>query len=180
MALSSRRSLLPRKTENVISVWWLLVGAAVFFGTLWLCKVKRGVFVCFAIVSILVLVVMPLLEKRRLRKIAKQRQEDSICTFAKSFDCRAIDTRIIRAVHEELQRYYSSDTPGFPIRATDSFEKDLRMDDGDLEDIGIEIARRTQRSMENTEQNPLHSKVKTVADLVLFLNHQPLQKETST
>lgn len=137
------------------------------------------VIVWFGILAVVSFIVARL-EKRRLQKIAEQRQEDSICTFAKSFDCCAIDTRIIRAVHEELQHYYSSEIPDFPIRATDSFEKDLQLDDDNLNDIGIEVARRTQRSTENTEQNPLHNKVKTVADLVLFVNHQPLKKETST
>ena len=152
---------------------------AVILTILCLCRVGWVVLALLIVSATMVLLSVPF-EKRRLKKIVEQRREDSICTFAKSFDCRTVDTRIIRAVHEELQHYYSSEASGFPIRATDSFEKDLRMDDGDLEDIGIEIARRTQRSIENTEQNPLHGKVKTVADLVLFLNHQPLQKETST
>ena len=178
MTASSRRTLLPRKPEKVISVWWLLAGITVLVGALCLFKAGQAVLVWFAILAVFAFVAVSL-EKQRIQKIAKQRQEDSICTFAKSFDCHAIDTRIIRATHEELQHYYSSETPGFPIRATDSFEKDLQLDDGDLDDIATEIARRTQRSIDDTEQNPLYGKVNTVGDLVLYLNHQPLQKETS-
>jgi hypothetical protein len=176
MAVSSRRILLPRKSEKIISGWWLLAGFAVLFGSLCFFKVGRAVLVCLIILAALTYTAA-LLENRRIRKIAQQRQEDSICTFAKSFDCRTVDTKIIRATHEELQLYHSFATPSFPIRSSDSFEKDLKLDDGDLDDIAFEIARRTQRSMENSEQNPLHGKVRTVADLVLFLNHQPLLQD---
>ena len=51
------------------------------------------------------------------------------------------------------------------------------MDDEDLEDIALEIARRARRSFENFEQNPLYGKVKTVGDLVSFVNRQPLLEE---
>ncbi|HEX5998235.1 MAG TPA: hypothetical protein VFZ16_02380 [Hyphomicrobiaceae bacterium] len=47
------------------------------------------------------------IEARRDRRIAKEREGESICRFARGFDCRKVDTRIIRAVYEEYSR-------GFP------------------------------------------------------------------
>jgi hypothetical protein len=176
MIVSSRRTLLPRKAQKVMSVWWLLI----VFAGLWLASIafKFGIIILSWLSLIIFLGFgLWLFERRRLRKIAEKRQTDSICSFARSFDCHKIDTKIIRAVYEELQRYYYGDVPSFPIRATDSFETDLKLDPEDLNDISREIAARAQRSMNGCEQNPLYGNVKTVTDLVLFFTHQPfLQK----
>ncbi len=175
MAVSSRRTLLPRKPQKVISFWWLLA----VFAALWMASLtfKFGVAVLSWLSLIIFLgVIASLFERRRIRKMAEKRQADSICSFARSFDCHKTDTRIIRAVYEELQHYYG-DAPSFPIRATDSFEKDLKLDSEDLDDIAREIAVRTQRSMNGCEQNPSYGKVKTVADLILFFSHQPLSQD---
>jgi hypothetical protein len=168
MMPTSRRTLLPRKPQKMLSVWWALAGFAVILTILFLCKIGWMVLLVSTMLAVLCSIAAPFEEKRRLLKIAAQRREDSICTFARSFDCHLIDTRIIRATYEELKNYYSTDTSGFPIRDTDSFEKGLKVDGGDLDDIAIEIARRAQRSMENAKQNPLYGKVKTVSNLVLF------------
>jgi hypothetical protein len=158
-----------------ISIWWALAVFAAFLGALSIYKTGRLLAAFYLVVAVIFLC-CAIIQKRRLQKIATQRQEDSICTFARSFGRRAVDTRIIRATYEELQKYFSSDVQNFPIRATDSVEKDLRLDEEDLEDVAMEIARRAQRSFENIEKNPLFGKVKTVGDLVLFLNLQPLQR----
>src|SRR4051812_6326774 len=63
-----------------------------------------------------------------LLALAKARPGESICTFARSFDCRAVDTRLIRATVEELQPWIP---PGFPLRHTDRLGGDLRIDNED-------------------------------------------------
>lgn len=178
MAISSRKSLLPHKSEKTISDWWLLVTLIAFLGALCIYKSGRGF---AAVLAVWVVIAWGglVIQKRRLQSIAKQRQGDSICTFAQSFDCRATDTQIIRATYEELQKYHASEVSNFPLQADDSLEKTLNIDDGDLDDIAVEIARRAQRSIDNFEQNPLYGKVKTVGDLVLFLNCQPLLPKAS-
>lgn len=108
--------------------------------------------------------------------MARERLGDSICTFARAFDYRKIDTRIIRAVHEEMQHHFEGEVKSFPIRASDRFEKDLQIDSEDLEDMAQVIAYRTQRSLDNYEANPFYGKLETVSDLVLFFSHQPLKQ----
>ena len=97
---------------------------------------------------------------------AKRRSGESICSFARSFDCRVIDTWIIRGVYEEFSWSY-------PIRADDSFAEDLGIVDEDFEEGVIAVAKRIGRSLEDAESNPMFDKLSTVRDLVLFLQHQP-------
>lgn len=178
MTASSRRTLLPATSAKTISGWWFLVLFAALLGALCIHKTGQTFAIILFILAILVWGAS-IIQKRRLQRIAKQRLEDSICTFARSFDCRIVDTRIIRATYEELQKYYARGVQNFPFNAADSFEKILNTDDEDLYDIATEVARRAQRSLDDTKQNPLYGKVKTVGDLVLFLNHQPLQSKPS-
>jgi hypothetical protein len=112
-------------------------------------------------------------EKHRFNAIASCRGSESICTFAKSFNARQIDTWIIRAAHQELQRFLHCYVARFPVRASDTFHTDLRMDCDDVEDILRDIADRVGRSLDITENNPYYGKVETVSDLVLFINAQP-------
>jgi acyl carrier protein len=123
------------------------------------------------------LVVMSVVEnkrrKARLVALAESRSGESICEFARSFERKEIDTWVVRAVYEQLQRYLGED-PSVPIRATDRLKEDLPIDSEDLElDLMAEIAQRTGRSLDNTIANPYYDKVRTVGDLVLFFNAQP-------
>ena len=112
--------------------------------------------------------------KRRLQRMAKDRAVESICTFARSFDCSETDTWVVRAVYEQLQAYLRGDVPAFPLRREDNLVKGLGIDPEDLDyDIVDEIAARTGRSLENSEQNPYWEKVETAGDLVQFFLHQP-------
>jgi hypothetical protein len=106
-------------------------------------------------------------DNRRVRRLAVERACESICTFARSFDYRNIDTWIIRAVFEEIGE------SRFPIRAEDRLTADLRIDPDDLEDLVEAIAERTGRPLENVEDNPLFGKVATVRRVVEFFTHQP-------
>jgi hypothetical protein len=108
-----------------------------------------------------------LIGSRHDRRIAEARKGESICQFARGFDRRRIDTWIIRAVYEEF-------SGAFPLRSSDRFNEDLRIDGEDLEDGAIRIAQRTGRALDGYERNPMFGKVKTLRDMVMFFHHQPL------
>ncbi|MEJ1961123.1 MAG: hypothetical protein WDO56_06050 [Gammaproteobacteria bacterium] len=112
-------------------------------------------------------------EKRRKDDLIAERDGESICQFARSFDRHRIDTWVVRAVYEQLQSHLGTQKP-LPIRAADSLAHDLRVDDEDLDMVvAEEIFQRTGRSMKHTDRNPYFGKVRTVADLVHFVNEQP-------
>ena len=96
----------------------------------------------------------------------------TICQFARSFDTRAVDTWVIRAVHDTLQRELESDRPAFPIRASDHLE--VILSDPDDLDLSIvpEVARLSGRSLDDAARNPHYERVRSVADLVMFFNEQ--------
>ncbi len=107
-----------------------------------------------------------------MRSLATGRTDESICTFARSFDCRQTDSWLLRAVYEELSRYSAVGGCPLPIRADDRWEEDLKIDPEDFEDLAMDIAQRAGRSMDDTEHNPFYGKVRTVRDLVSFFEHQ--------
>ena len=110
---------------------------------------------------------------RLLASLSATREGESICQFARSFDCRKVDTWIIRAAYEELQSYLRK-RGSLPIRATDHLERDLLIDDEELDwTIAPAIAARTGRSMERGDENPYFGRVTSVADLVMFFDQQP-------
>jgi hypothetical protein len=117
--------------------------------------------------------------RREVTRLAREREGESTCTFARSFDYRNLDTWILRAVYEELQRWCSAGRLTFPLRATDRLE-DLSIDLEELwETVVPDIAYRTGRSLDNTKQNPLAGKVVTVHDLVMFFSYQPKKDPTA-
>lgn len=61
------------------------------------------------LVPVLYLVVVRENKKYRQKymELLKNKEGESICDFAKSFDAKLIDTWVIRAVYEELQNYFS-------------------------------------------------------------------------
>jgi hypothetical protein len=118
-------------------------------------------------------------ERRSRRRLALTRSGESICTFVDSFDCRHTDTWILRAIYEELSRYLAVEGHPIPVRADDQcFEGDLEIDREDLDDLVVDAAARSGRSMDGATRNPYYGKVRTVRDLVGFLEHQP-RLETS-
>jgi len=112
-------------------------------------------------------------KKHRFELLASSRNGDTICEFARSFDTRATDTWIIRTAHQELQAVLQSYIRDFPVRASDSLLIDLELDLDDVEDLLLDIARRSSRSLEMTEENPYYGRLNTVKDLVHFVNAQP-------
>lgn len=114
-------------------------------------------------------------QARRLQRMAEARAGESICDFARSFNCSETDTWVIRAVYEQLQAYLRSDAANFPLRRDDNLVKQLGIDPEDLAyDLADEIAARTGRSLEGTERNPFWNKIETVGDLVQFFLQQPV------
>jgi hypothetical protein len=112
--------------------------------------------------------------KKHFMVLLKGRDTDSICTFSRYFECRKIDTWVIRAVYEQLQNYLAPEKVAFPIRPQDDVFKDLLIDNEDFEfDIVEEIAERAGRSLENTESNRYNGKASIVENLVYFFNEQP-------
>ncbi len=110
-------------------------------------------------------------QRRKFEALAEERRELSICDFARSFDCREIDTWVIRAVYEELQGYMNFCDGQIRIKADDNLFEFLEIDEEDLDmDILEKIAQRTGRSINNTEANPYYGKISTVRDLVGFIN----------
>lgn len=112
--------------------------------------------------------------KECLLRLAREREGESICEFAREFDIRQVDTWIIRAVYEQLQRHLSHVHPAFPIRANDRLKGDLQLDDDDLDiDIAQVVEQRTGRSLDGSDSNPYFGKIETAADLVMFFQAQP-------
>lgn len=112
-----------------------------------------------------------LYERRRFRLLTEARQGLSICQFARSFDYRRTDTKIIRAVYEGIQDWAIG--ANFPVKADDYISDTYGMVDEDLDDFAGEVAAKTNRSLASTTSNSYFGKVETVKDLVLFLNDQP-------
>jgi hypothetical protein len=110
---------------------------------------------------------------RKLRLLAQERHGESICTFARSLNYRRLDTKIIRAVHEELQEYLKHVCPAFPVRAADHVEEVYQIDPEDYEDMVVAIADRVGRSLADFERNPYYHQSSTVAGLIEFLCAQP-------
>ncbi|HET9479040.1 MAG TPA: hypothetical protein VFO72_06845 [Pyrinomonadaceae bacterium] len=119
---------------------------------------------------ILLVTLMSVYDRLRLRRLAEQRMGESICTFVRSFDRHVVDPWVIRAMYEEFHAYFDG---ALPIRAADRIEEDLRMDWDDVDDLLSDVALRAGRSLDRIESNPLYGQLRTVADLVLFLMHQP-------
>jgi hypothetical protein len=104
---------------------------------------------------------------RHFKRMSEERKEESICSFARALPARHHDTWVVRAVYEELSRVVQ-----VPVRPSDDLEKDLGLHPDDRDEIAFQIAYRAGRSMSDTPKNPLFDRVKTVADMVTFFEHQ--------
>lgn len=111
--------------------------------------------------------------RRWFRALAAAREGENLCSFARSFGRREVDTWVVRAVHEQLQEELRHSGGVCPIRGTDRLDKDLRIDMDTVEEMLPVIAQRTGRRLDDTRQNPWYDKVHCVADLVQFVNALP-------
>lgn len=124
-----------------------------------------GIFILFTI--------LVALDHRRMKRIAIKRGKPDICTYARSFDYRNIDTRIMREVYNLVQEWAGKfDEIPFPVQADDSFDEIYRMDPDNIDEIYFEVTEKLGISKENAEANRYYDRVETVKDLVLFLNEQ--------
>lgn len=110
--------------------------------------------------------------QRHFAPLVQARAGQSICDFARSIDCRRVDTWVVRAVYEEVQSCVCSGA-ALPLRVTDRLKEDLRLHADDVDDIAMDVAARAGLDEASTDANPFFGKVATVGDLVEFLNAQP-------
>ena len=174
MRIPSRSMPQPRSSSRLALTGWWAGLACAFVAFCWFASLNTIV-VAAGLVTAACILGFGAARKQRLRiaAVAKGREGDSICQFARSFDTRNVDTWVIRAVYEVLQQELNHATPAFPVKATDKLA-DLFSDPDDLDmAVAPEVSRRSGRSLENSEVNPLYGKVLSVADLVMFFNNQP-------
>ena len=148
---------------------FLAVMAVAFMAVFWSHPVAVGV-TLLALGSLVA--VLSRRETLRLAHMAQSRAGESICQFARAIDCRRVDTWVVRAVYEEVQRSLSV-AVAVPLRVTDHLQRDLQLDADDLDDLVADMAQRARRSLADTSANPLFGKVTTVGELVEFLQAQP-------
>ena len=160
----------PQKEANPFLEWGFAVGFLGIFAAL----ILAWPLVWCPLVAAMAVAII--LEKRRLGRLATAREGESICTFARSIGAKKLDTHVVRAVYEELGKILGASDSKFPLHPTDQlYERSgLSLDPDDLDELLVAIAFRSQRSLENTENNPYYDKVKTVADLVQFVMAQPV------
>lgn len=95
-----------------------------------------------------------------------ERANTTICTFARSFPRRSVDTLVLRVVWEHVSAI-------LPVRADDDLCADVGLEDPDM-DLDLDrIAHECGRSMDGCERNAWYGRVATVRDLVHFLDAQP-------
>lgn len=178
MIRASRLKLPPAEPRRAVISPWLLLTLLVLTTALcwWLHAIAAAIaFGFFAAMIATGLIVTPF-ARRRKREQAAKLPADATCTYARSFDFRRTDTLVMRAVYEELQPFV-----GFPVQASHRLSEDLRIDDEDLNlDVAPIIARRLRRTLCHSETNPYYGRVKTVEDLVHFMEAQPVAKAEQT
>jgi hypothetical protein len=121
-----------------------------------------------------VAVVYAIADNFKLKKILLERGDPNICEYARSFDYRVVDTKIMREVWNEIQQSLGNyNGKPFPIKADDLLYGTYSIDPEDLDEIYWTVADRLGIDTRNPEVNPLFNKVTTVRNLVMFLHHQP-------
>jgi hypothetical protein len=167
---------MPRVARKTASLGALVVITALLVAFAYLLWQHPIPVLCFVAFFGAISVIEAKRTKAQLSKLAEQRAGESICTFAREASCRTNDTWVVRAVYEQVQSYLGSEFQSFPLRWNDPFEKDLKIDIEDVEDvIASEVAERTGRNFSETAGNPMYAKVSTVGDLVLFFCAQPIE-----
>jgi len=154
-----------------------LLLCALVIALAWWCYAKPAVLVFLAVLAVVAFVEMRF-TRNHYRRLTNSRPDDNLCTFARSFDRGSVDTWLIRAVYDALQKQLQDkDGVPFPIRSTDRLREDLKIDDEDLDEIALSIAPRAGYDLSDTNSNPLCGKVTTVNDMVIFFTHQPKKRE---
>lgn len=155
----------------------LLLALPVTVSAGWIAGTLFAGFVLGTVATVTVLAAIA--DGKRLGTLAAERPGESICTFARSFDRRTVDTWILRAVYEELQPYGEFGGVTMPLRASDDLEEVLGIDAEELETLVEDIAHRACRSLDRYDRNPFYGRITTVGDLVWFFENQPLKNVPS-
>ena len=130
------------------------------------------IFIIIIAISLMIVVNM-IWNQYRMKKISLRRGEPDICTYARSFDYRKVDTQIMREVFNAVQEWAGKyEGIPFPVKADDCFDELYKMDPDDLEDIYLEITEKLGISIDMPETNPYWDKVNNVKDLVMFIHYQ--------
>lgn len=137
-----------------------------FDALLWLLKALASYLATIVVLVIVLGVPFAIFDHFRFKRLARKRAGLSICQFARSFNCRQVDTKIIRAVYEGLQYWTSFGIKQFPVMAVDDLSKLYRLRDEDLDDFAETVARTTKRRWTDLERNPFYGKVTNAEDLV--------------
>lgn len=116
--------------------------------------------------------------REKLLEMAKERQGESICQFARAFNRRDVDSWVIRAVWNTVIEWGGSDVArlNVPLRAEDRLETFALDDSEELFDALSDAATRAGRTLENLENNPVMP-LNTLGDMVMALNAQPMTQE---
>ena len=165
------RQMQPAPERRASIMAWPVLGAIVA-GVVWLAYLHPWIIIAIALI-VIASIVGGFLHRRAMRRLSSARDGEGICEFSRSFERHQVDTWILRAVYEELSKFFQDNGYGLPLRADDRLEEDFTMDSDDLDDIVADIAYRARRSLDDTEKNPFYGKIKSVRDLVNFLEHQP-------
>ncbi len=166
------------KYKSVPSPWWgWVISVAIIAGFIYICW-DNPWFLPSLVVFAVCLHVIAKSPAEDLRNTAAKRPNDSICTFARSFDCRKVDTWVIRATYEQIRELMSLEIDDFPLRIEDHLVDDLHIEHDDFElDLMEKISQRTGRPLSTFEMMriPYAQNLKTVGDLVHMFNLLPKQ-----
>ncbi len=170
MKIPSR--LMPQYQAKKAGVLPILVLGLILIAALIISNEFRYVFIALLFLILSFYIYDKPKYEQHFNKLVKARRSLSICDFAREFDPKEIDTWVIRATYEEVQKILGLKI-SFPIKGSDNLKEDLLLDDDDLDiDLVEMIAQRTGRTLNNYENNPYYGEVTTVKKLVLFMNSQ--------
>lgn len=169
--LRHRRSLLERNPPIPLAGW--LVLTALISGVVYWFVLHPSHLLPAAVVAVALGLgthIAAVIETRRFDDMAQERSSESICQFARHFRGPEFDPVVVRAAYEMTQDLIGR--ADLSIRPSDRLDKDYGIVNEDLDDLAAEIAEVAHRSLEVIAQNP-YTPVRTVADLVRFLQCQP-------
>lgn len=172
------RTMPPAPSNFTSSSWIANVGCALFVGALLVALVCTYPLIALPSLGALVIFLVVftvdarIRNGRRFKELASERQGESICSFARAFDCGSVDTWVIRAVYDAMQPYCCEfGRNKLPLRPDDELGSMFRMDIFDFDEIAESIGRRTGRSCEELSDIVEVERIATVRDLVMYFTN---------
>jgi hypothetical protein len=104
----------------------------------------------------------------KLQKLKKERPDNDLNTFMRSFEHEGINERLLREVYHYFQHITSG--VDFPVLPTDRLYEVFGLCDEDLDDAILEIAERSGCQTPTTEEVKGLPPVRTVEDVVRLLS----------